>query len=96
MTEHSTDRFTGSFTQQEPIPEEGIEAAVRIMRSGRLHRYNLVGDEPGETSLLELEFAASVGVCFTLSATWCYFSDNEIVGAVILGALAGFAFLEGF
>ena len=32
--------FQGSFTQQESIPEEGIEAAVAVMRSGRLHRYN--------------------------------------------------------
>jgi hypothetical protein len=33
--------FTGSFTQQEPIPEAAIEAAVEVMRTGRLHRYNL-------------------------------------------------------
>ena len=26
------ERFTGSFTQQEPIPEEGIEAAVAVLR----------------------------------------------------------------
>ena len=36
-----TERFTGSFTQQEPIPEAGIEAALEVLRSGRLHRYNL-------------------------------------------------------
>jgi hypothetical protein len=39
--------FKGSFTQQEPIPEAAIEAAVRVMRSGRLHRYNLAPDEVG-------------------------------------------------
>jgi len=27
--------FTGSFTQQEPIPAEGIEAALRVLQSGR-------------------------------------------------------------
>ena len=37
--------FEGSFTQQEPIPEDAIEAAVRVMRSGRLHRYNTPSGE---------------------------------------------------
>jgi hypothetical protein len=40
--------FGGSFTQQEPIPEEAIEAAVAVMRTGRLHRYNLAAGETGE------------------------------------------------
>lgn len=62
-----TEVFTGAFTQQEPIPEEGIEAALRVMRSGRLHRYNTVGDDPGETALLEQEFAAAMGVEYALA-----------------------------
>ena len=33
--------FTKPFTQQEGIPEAGIARAIEIMRSGRLHRYNL-------------------------------------------------------
>ena len=28
--------FTGSFTQQEPIPEAAIEAAVAVMRHGAI------------------------------------------------------------
>ncbi|MBL4543941.1 MAG: aminotransferase, partial [Rhodobacteraceae bacterium] len=35
-----TERFDGSFTRQEPIPEEGIAAALSVMQTGRLHRYN--------------------------------------------------------
>ena len=62
-----SERFTGSFTQQEPIPDEGIEAALRVMQSGRLHRYNLVGDEPGEVALLEQEFAAFTGARYCLA-----------------------------
>ncbi|WP_090269845.1 DegT/DnrJ/EryC1/StrS family aminotransferase [Thalassovita taeanensis] len=62
-----TERFTGSFTQQEPIPEAGIEAALSVLRSGRLHRYNLVGEDPGEVSLLEQEFAAAMGVKYALA-----------------------------
>ena len=57
-----SDVFKGSFTQQEPIPEAGIEAAVAVMRSGRLHRYNTVAGETAQTVLLEQEFAASVGM----------------------------------
>jgi len=59
--------FKGVFTQQEPIPDEGIAAALEVMRSGRLHRYNLVGDEVGETGLLEREFAAYVGAKYALA-----------------------------
>lgn len=62
-----SERFTGNFTQQEPIPEEGIEAAVEVLRSGRLHRYNLVGDEPGAVSRLEQEFADLTGAKYCLA-----------------------------
>ncbi|MFY0682519.1 MAG: DegT/DnrJ/EryC1/StrS family aminotransferase [Thalassovita sp.] len=62
-----TERFTGNFTQQEPIPESAIEAAVAVMRSGRLHRYNVAEGELGETALLEQEFAAVMGTRFALA-----------------------------
>ncbi len=61
-----SERFTGSFTQQEPIPEAGIEAAVAVMRHGRLHRYNTVDGEIAEAALLEEEFAAYTGARFCL------------------------------
>lgn len=59
--------FTGKFTQQEPIPEAAIEAAVAVLRSGRLHRYNLIGDEEGEVSALEREFAGFTGATYALA-----------------------------
>lgn len=62
-----TQNFTGNFTQQEPIPQAGIEAALRVMQHGRLHRYNVVDGEMSEASLLETEFAAYVGSKFCLS-----------------------------
>lgn len=62
-------RFEGNFTQQPPIPEEGIERAVAVMRSGRLHRYNVVDGEVPETVLLENEFAAYMGARFCLAVT---------------------------
>ncbi|MEM6375420.1 MAG: DegT/DnrJ/EryC1/StrS family aminotransferase, partial [Pseudomonadota bacterium] len=61
------DIFKGSFTQQEPIPEDGIAAAMEVLRSGRLHRYNLGPDEVGEVGLLEREFAASCGARYCLA-----------------------------
>ncbi|WP_417270309.1 DegT/DnrJ/EryC1/StrS family aminotransferase [Celeribacter sp.] len=63
----SDEVFRGNFTQQEPIPEEAIEAAVAVMRSGRLHRYNVLPDEVGEVALLEEEFAAYTGAKYALA-----------------------------
>ncbi|MEP2642036.1 DegT/DnrJ/EryC1/StrS family aminotransferase [Roseobacter sp.] len=62
-----TESFKGSFTQQDPIPEAGIEAAIAIMRHGRLHRYNTDADELSETALLEQEFAATVDAPYCLA-----------------------------
>lgn len=64
-----TEVFKGSFTQQEPIPDEGIAAALEVMRSGRLHRYNLAPGEPGEVAMLEREFANHVGARHALAVT---------------------------
>ncbi|WP_372991140.1 DegT/DnrJ/EryC1/StrS family aminotransferase, partial [Sulfitobacter sp.] len=61
------DAFKGSFTQQEPIPEDAIAAAIAVMRHGRLHRYNTAGDEIAEVALLEQEFAAMVGAEYCLA-----------------------------
>ncbi len=56
-------RFAKSFTQQEPIPENAIAAAVEVMRSGRLHRYNVASDEDtSHTAALESAFARYQGV----------------------------------
>ncbi|MCB4454658.1 DegT/DnrJ/EryC1/StrS family aminotransferase [Leisingera sp. McT4-56] len=62
-----SETFTGSFTQQEPIPEDAIEAALAVLRHGRLHRYNVAEGEEGETALLEQEFAARMGAKYCLA-----------------------------
>ena len=62
-------QFDGNFTQQLPIPEEAVERAVAVMRSGRLHRYNVVDGEVPETVQLENEFAAYMGARFCLACT---------------------------
>src|SRR5574337_1231082 len=63
----SPQRFNGSFTQQEPIAEDAIKAAVAVLRSGRLHRYNLDPGETGETALLEREYANWQGARYCLA-----------------------------
>ena len=60
-------RFNKPFTQQESIPEAGIERAVEVLRSGRLHRYNVVEGETAESALLESEFAAYMGQAHCLA-----------------------------
>lgn len=62
-----TEIFTGQFTQQEPIPEAGIAAALDVMRHGRLHRYNTAQGEIAQTALLEEEFAAQTGARYCLA-----------------------------
>ena len=61
--------FTKPFTQQEAIPQNGIDRAVEILQSGRLHRYNLVEGEASEASLLEQEYARYQGADYCLACT---------------------------
>ncbi len=59
--------FKGNFTQQEAMDADTIKAATDILQTGRLHRYNLLPGELGETSLLEQEFAAFTGAKYCLA-----------------------------
>ena len=61
--------FNKPFTQQEPIPEPGVERAVEILRGGRLHRYNTLEGETAEAALLEREYAAYMGQRYCLACT---------------------------
>jgi len=63
------ERFRKSFTQQEPVPEAGIDKAVDVLRSGRLHRYNTGPGETSEVALLEEEYAAYQGIKYCLAVT---------------------------
>ena len=86
------ERFTGSFTQQEPIPEEGIAAALEVLRHGRLHRYNTAPGEVAETALLEEEFAALTGAKYCLAVA----SGGYAMGCALraVGVKAGDAVLS--
>lgn len=80
------ERFTGAFTQQEPIPEAGIEAAIAVMRGGRLHRYNTIGEEVAEVALLEQEFAAYTGAKYALAVASGGYALGAALRAVGVGA----------
>ena len=59
------------LTQQEAIPAAGVEAALRLMNSGRLHRYGETGGLPSEVSQLEQAFAHELGARFCVAMNSC-------------------------
>ena len=62
-------RFTKPFTQQEAIPQAGIDAAVQLLQNGRLHRYNTIAGETAAAAILEREFADYQGQRYCLACT---------------------------
>jgi len=70
-TNHGPLVFSKEFTKQESIPEEGIQRAIAVLRSGRLHRYNTAAGEVAEAALLEKEFAAFAGSKYCLACASC-------------------------
>ncbi|OQY14719.1 MAG: aminotransferase [Desulfobacterium sp. 4572_20] len=64
-------QFTKDFTQQEPICQESIDGAMAILKSGKIHRYNVGPGEKGEAAQLEEEFAAYMGKKYCLSCASC-------------------------
>ncbi|MEL6946737.1 MAG: aminotransferase class I/II-fold pyridoxal phosphate-dependent enzyme [Pseudomonadota bacterium] len=61
--------FNKPFTQQEPISDAAIAAAVAVMKTGRLHRYNTVGEEAGAAAELEAAYAGYQDVDYCLATT---------------------------
>lgn len=59
------------LTKQEPVPPAGIEAALALMASGKLHRYGEVDARPSEASSLEVEFAAEIGARYCVAMNSC-------------------------
>lgn len=79
--------FTGNLTQQLPIPEEGIAAAVDLLRSGRLHRYNVVPGEVSQAAELEREYATWQGARYCLAVA----SGGQAMQIALRAAGAGAA-----
>ncbi len=70
-TVNSSSRLELDLTQQEPIPAAGVQAALALMESGKLHRYGEVGGKPSEASALESEFAAELGTRYCVAMNSC-------------------------
>lgn len=66
-----TGKFNKDFTLQESIGAEGVQKALEILESGKLHRYNTAPGEISEAALLEEEFAAYTGKKYCLSCASC-------------------------
>ena len=67
----SQSRLDLDLTQQEPIPQQGVHAALALMASGKLHRYGETGNKPSEVSALEAEFARELGVRYCVALNSC-------------------------
>ena len=78
--------FTGSFTQQEPIADDAVAAAVDVLKSGRLHRYNTVADELGPVAELEKAYAAYQGAKYCLACTSGGYAMQTALRALGVGA----------
>jgi len=63
--------FQGDFKAVPPIPQAGIDRAVALLKSGRLHRYNIGPGEKSETALLEKEFAEYLGLPYCVALSSC-------------------------
>ena len=62
-------QFTKAFTQQEAIPEQAKQRVMELLDSGRLHRYNTVGNELSDAAMLEQEYAQYQGRKYCLACT---------------------------
>ncbi|MEJ6812597.1 MAG: aminotransferase class I/II-fold pyridoxal phosphate-dependent enzyme, partial [Oceanospirillaceae bacterium] len=62
-------QFTKAFTQQEAIPEQAKHRVMELLDSGRLHRYNTVGNELSDAAMLEQEYAQYQGRKYCLACT---------------------------
>ncbi len=56
---------------QEPIPEAGVQAALALMHSGKLHRYGETDGKPSPVSQLEAAFARESGRPYCVALNSC-------------------------
>lgn len=64
-------KFTKDFTLQEPIPQEGIDLALGVLQTGRIHRYNTMPGERGYAADLEEAFADYMGAKYCVACASC-------------------------
>lgn len=80
------------LTAQEPIPPDGVQAALELMASGKLHRYGEAGSAPAHAAALEEEFARELGVRYCVGMNSC--GSTLFVALKSLGVQPGDAVLS--
>jgi dTDP-4-amino-4,6-dideoxygalactose transaminase len=63
------EKFTGSFTQQEPLPAAALERVNAVLNSGRLHRYGAADGEVPQAQQVEAIYAEWQGADYCLAVT---------------------------
>ena len=97
-------KFSKDLSKPNPIPESGIAAAIRIMKTGKLHRYGEIksGSSIPEAMQLEKEFAEYMGLEFCVGVNSCgcsiflalkavgvQFGDQVLMNAFTLAPVPG-------
>ena len=80
------------LSQQEPIPADGVAAALDLMHSGKLHRYGETDGSTSAASRLEVAFAAELGVRYCVALNSC--GSTMFVALRSAGVQAGDAVLS--
>jgi len=79
--------FTRDFTRPMEIPESGIEAAVKVMREGRLFRYSAKTPETSEVANAEKEFSELVQQKYAVGVNSC--SSAIMLALMTVGVESG-------
>lgn len=88
----STEPLNIDLSQQEPIPADGVAAALKLMHSGKLHRYGETDGSTSAASRLEAAFAAELGVRYCVALNSC--GSSMFVALKSAGVQAGDAVLS--
>lgn len=79
--------FTKDFSKPMSIPEEGIQNAIDVMRTGRVFRYSATSAETSQVALAERDFAAMVDQKYAIGVNSC--SSAIFVALMTVGVEAG-------
>ena len=79
--------FNKDFTRPMSIPDEGIDAAVEVLRSGRLFRYSCESAEVSQVALAEEEFAKATGARYAVGVNSC--SSAILIALLSVGVRHG-------
>lgn len=68
---YDSNKLKQSLDQLNPIPDDGIDNGIKLLKSGQLYRYSCKSPEESDVSMLEKEFAEYVGSKYALAVNSC-------------------------